>query len=252
VSSLVVGVLLALAAGLSVYLAVRGIQPTNTREVVPVLVAAANVPAGTTFDGRNATALLRVERRPAESVPAGALSTIVDVLGRTTGTALSNGAPVVDTLFTGLSTRPLNSSEMNPVAATMPDGQVAVAIPASDQTTVGGVVRPLDRVDLIASLSARQADGSSRVVTQALLRDVLVIAVASRPSTSSTSTVPQASTASAIVVAVTPQDALVVQQLLSTNTRIAFALRRPYDGVAETRPTGLEEIVRRFGLDAAP
>jgi pilus assembly protein CpaB len=191
--------------------------------------------------------LLTVAMAPASQLSANVVTSTAVIMGRTThepiraGERLSLDKLALPTASTGLS-------------ALLPPGHVAVILPVTELISVGGAVQPHDRVDLIATLAVPQANGSQRVVTQALLRNVAVVATG-------TQTSPQALVLgqnvrqpySTLTLALTPQDALVVQHLLQANVRMALALRRPDDAqVAEVTPVTMDEIARRYGLQPGP
>lgn len=245
------GLVLALVAGGVVFLALRAAreQAPLALEVQPVVVAAADIPAGTLLDASNVPRLLAVRREPAAAVPDGALTSTASAEGRTTSVALRAGDRVLAGDL-GASTTGSGAS----LAALIPQGQVAIVLPASDQVSVAGAVRPADRVDLVASVPVRQPNGSQVVVTQALLKDIVVLATGAQTTASRGALQEAAPTApySTLTIALAPQDALVVQHLLSANVRLAMVLHRPDMPAVDTRPVTMDEVIRRFGLDQAP
>lgn len=250
-AALGLGLVLAVAAGGVVFLALRAAreQAPLALEVQPVVVAAADIPAGTLLDASNAPRLLAVRREPAAALPDGALASIAAAEGRTTSVALRAGDRVTAAEL-GAST----AGSSAPLAALVPQGQVAIVLPVNDQVSVAGAVRPADRVDLVASVPVRQPDGSQVVVTQALLKDIYVLATGAQTTASRGATrdaAPTPSPYSTLTIALAPQDALVVQHLLSANVRLAMALHRPDMPAVDTRPVTMDEVIRRFGLDQA-
>lgn len=246
------GLLLALGAGVTVYLGMTtarsAAEPTG-QQVARVVIATGNVSDGTVLEQVTLNRLFRVDLRPVDGLPPDFLSSLGGLEGRVLSTTLTAGQPL---LASHLLQAPTSGSGPS-VTAGLPSGSVAVVLPVNEQLSLGGALRPADRVDLIASLPIKQADGAQRVVTQSLLRDVRVLATGSitaRPAPGETA--PRGSY-STITLAVAPADALLVQHLLATNVRLALVLRRPEDATPAESPPPItnEDIVRRFGLDAA-
>ena len=135
--------LLALACGTLVANVVQGAEDAAAAwgDRVPVLVATRDLGAGERLDAGNT----RLEEQPAPLVPEGALKQLPD------GRRLS--APV----FAGevLRAERLAPAGRSPVAARLPDGTVAVAVPVEP-----GLVPPLvvgDHVDVLVSLAPEAA-----------------------------------------------------------------------------------------------
>ena len=110
-------------------------------ESVPVLVATRDVRAGDRIDATNT----RVEERPAPLVPPGAL------------TALPDDRRVADALYAGDVVREerLGTAGRSAVAARLPEGTRAVAIPVEPGTTPPLVLG--DLVDVLVALPAESA-----------------------------------------------------------------------------------------------
>src|SRR5690348_16126697 len=87
-----------LAVALAVAALVLGLSPTGRAPVVPVVVAAAAVPAG----GRLTPADLAVREWPAELVPAGAAHEVAAVDGRALVAAARVGEPITDARLAGV------------------------------------------------------------------------------------------------------------------------------------------------------
>jgi Flp pilus assembly protein CpaB len=152
------------------------------------------------------------------------------------------------------------STAAGPRADLLPPGHVAVVLDVNEHISVGGAVAPTDRVDLIATVPVPSGAGATLPVTQAILRDVRVLATGFRtrplPAVTSQSGAAAADPAPpapypTLTLALTPQDAVVVQHLLAQNVRLALALRRPGDEPAPTSPETTANIARRFNLLAA-
>lgn len=140
--------LAALAAAAAVWVVVTALRPAPPDAGMPVLVAAADLPAGTVLEAAD----VRVARVPESVVPAGALLAPSAVVG-----AVSSG--------------PLRSREMltdhDLATGSLADGLgpdvVVTHVPLRDQA-LASVVNPGNRVDLLSAL-----DGAT------LARDVAVL-----------------------------------------------------------------------------
>jgi pilus assembly protein CpaB len=240
------GVVFAVAAGVATFLILRAVrdQPLPVVEVVPVVHAATDIAPGTVVTRASVGSLLTIVREPAGEVPGDAITSVSLVTGQTILVPVRAGERISTRHFEA-------SSVLGGMQNLLPPGFVAVVMPATEQISVGGAVQPQDRVDLIASIPARRPDGSQQLVTQTLLRDVRVVATGQQtlpPLEPSPNTRPQAY--STLTLALPPQDALVVEHLLSTNVRVVLALRRAADEPAATQPVTTDDILQRFGLQA--
>jgi Flp pilus assembly protein CpaB len=258
-ASLVAGGLLALITGGLIYMSLQVAHqqaPPAPPEVVvvPVVISSADIPVGTPLTEAVADNQFTLSRLPSASVPEDALTTLASLDGRTTIQALHAGDIVRASSLATTAPTTTSGSRLD----LLPPGYVAIALPANDQITVGGAVVPSDHVDLIADVPVGSGPGGSVVVTQALLRDVRVLATGfrTRPAVlptpaagaSASADPPAPSPYSTITLALRPQDAIMVQHLLAQNVRIAFALRRPDDAPESTAPVTTAAIARAFNL----
>jgi Flp pilus assembly protein CpaB len=255
---LVAAFALATTTGLLIYLGLQQgreqIVASSQQPVVVgrVVVAGADIPAGTLLTSDAVPSRFEIARERVEQIPADVISSLESLEGRTTAVQIRAGDHI-------------RASDLVPLSATtaagartdlLPPGYVAIVLPANDQISVGGAVVPADRVDLIASVPLSDGVGNGVVVTQALLRDVRVVATGFRTRSAASpaasinpETAPPAPYAT-LTLALTPQDALVVEHLLATNVRLSLALRRPTDDLEPTSPVTTSELARRFGLSA--
>lgn len=255
---IVAGVLLALVAATLVYVGQQHArdQANAPEEVTPVVVASANVPQGTLLNSSNIPGMFKVTRVPASGVPQDAIAALSTLDGQITTTALAPG----DRVLASSLTPPPDSTVSGARAALLPPGDVAIILPVNDNISVGGAIVPTDRVDVIATMPVSTAtDGgksSESLVTQAILRDVRVLATGYRtrpPAASSASGQPapidtNPTPYSTLTLALPPQDAVIVQHLLAQNVRLALALRRPGEQTQPTAPVTTADIVRRLGV----
>lgn len=135
----------AVCAGVAVWIAVGAMRPDPPPTQV-VVVAAGEIPLGTVLDPGSISAAAV----PSDAVPAGALTSVEEALGRRTVGAVRPGEVITDARI---------------ASSSPPDEQFGVMfVPVADSAVVTAV-RPGDRIDLLA------ADGT-RVVASALVTGV--------------------------------------------------------------------------------
>lgn len=105
-----------------------------------IVVAIQDMAFGAPLSGQN----LKLAHWPASSVPAGAFTSIEDATkgGRVALRPIVAGEPVLASKVSGTDGRAS-------IAANLPAGKLAFAIPISDVSAVGGFVRPGDVVDVL-------------------------------------------------------------------------------------------------------
>ncbi|MGC4033823.1 MAG: Flp pilus assembly protein CpaB [Tepidisphaeraceae bacterium] len=159
-----------------------------------------------------------------ETIPAGALTTSQQLVGKVTKIALVRGQTVTPNLLA-------EDGAGYGVGATLPEGMRAVTIDINDTTGVAGFVLPKSRVDLIATL---QVDGKS--IAKTILEGVQVLAVGQRinPVQASADGVPQQNQGQAappsrtVTLLVKPKDVEKVE-LAASMSRIRLVLRNGRD-----------------------
>jgi len=180
---LIVGVLLAVFAGVGTFVYASGAQ-TPTAPVIPttpVVVAAREIPPKTTITQAD----LKVVEFNLDSKPQSALADQKDVIGKVTTTPISTGEPV---LLTKLNDGK-NSFVVMPLDQIGPDGAPkptapffrAFSITVPDAEAVGGNVQPGDIVDLMISMSfdpskfydrlrpAQTSDTSTKIILEKVI-----------------------------------------------------------------------------------
>jgi pilus assembly protein CpaB len=250
-----IGVALALLAAVLVYVAQQHAreEANAPQEVVPVVVAGSNIAQGTLLNSSNISTLFTVKRLPSNGVPQDAVPSLSVLDGQVTATNIAAGDRVVASMISA----PADSTVSGARAALLPPGQVAIILPVNDNISVGGAVVPTDRVDVIASIpvttTGENGKSSDTLVTQAILRDVRVLATGfrTRPPAVNGQTQPADTNPtpySTLTLALSPEDAITIQHLLAQNVRLALALRRPGEQTVPTTPVTSSDIARRLGL----
>ena len=202
-------------------------------EVYEVLVADANLPAGTFVKPQH----LRWQRWPTDDVPDTYVlkgsRTEDTMVGAVVRRGIAEGAPITD----GSVVKP---GERGFLAAVLAPGMRAVSLPINATSSNSGLIFPGDRVDLILTQTLEAADGtSSRRVSETVLRDIRIIAmgveISDEPSEETNHE--KAKTAT---FEVDPRDAEKIT-LVGELGKLSLSLRSLADGHAEGPPADEEE-----------
>lgn len=127
-------------------------------ETVPVLAANRDLPAGQLLAGTD----LVVVRRPPDELPAGTLRDVGAVTGATLVSGVRRGELITDIRLLGAR-----------AVTALGDGLVATPVRIADAAAVA-LVRPGDRVDVLAARADDGASGGSARLVAAAVRVVLV------------------------------------------------------------------------------
>jgi pilus assembly protein CpaB len=168
IALLLIAVVLAVAAGGSVYLYLKGMPSTaqaSGPETTSVVVANKDMTFGTTLESQH----LKLVEFPKESVPMGSYSSIDTVLQQTTKVFVVAGEPILASKLSaiggGLSVR-------------IPANMRAMSLKINEVTGVSGFVLPGDRVDVVVTVE--NVGGSNIAVTKTILQDLEVLAAGTK------------------------------------------------------------------------
>jgi pilus assembly protein CpaB len=248
------GLLLALLSGLLVVSISRANnQPEQVRQVY-IIMAARDIPELVPV---SADALV-VKPFPADFVPAGAIATPEQAVGKFTTTRI-----VKDQILLGAHLSPTRRA--GNVAASVPKGKVAIAFPGSDILSGIGAIRAGDRVDILVTLQlppqqqttpgappALNTQGtvaaSSNLSVQTTMQNVEVLAIGQEATAPSNAANVGARGASQVITfLVDHQDALVLKFIKDSGGVIDLALRSPDDNQAvQTDAVTLSTIYDQF------
>lgn len=134
---------------------------------IPAVVAATDLTVGLSLEAVH----LRVVELPADAYPAGAYTSIAQLLAEQPPIVLAE-------MRTGEVLLPFKLStgvELRGLTTRIPDGMRAVSIPVNEVRGVGGFVLPGDRVDVLHTTSIGRRD--EQPVTRTLMQDMLVLGV---------------------------------------------------------------------------
>lgn len=147
----------------------RAVTTAKSQEVTRIVVATQSLDFGDKLSPEN----VRLQNFPANSVPQGAFPTIRAALAenRVVLRPIVPGEPILADKVSGASGRAV-------LAAKLPEGMRAIAIPLNDVTGVSGFVRPGDTVDVLLT---RQIPGdgaeASDLMSDIILERVKVLAI---------------------------------------------------------------------------
>jgi len=224
------------ALGLGALIVARMLLPATTGQVqaaprvfvspmanaASVVVAAGDIP----FGRRLGAGDLKVIQVPRDAAPAGAFSTVNQVLAQDHG-----GAPV--TLTTIAAREPLLPAKLSgpgarsSVAAELAPGMRAYAIAVTDATSVGGHALPGDRVDVVLMRDLTGASPRKMLESEVVIQNVRLLGVGLNADPTSD----KPATAATATLEVSVRDA---QKLAMAGQLGALSLA--------LRPTGLAEI----------
>ena len=214
------GLLLAGLTGLSLY----GVsQDSGARvaaaasDTATVVVAQSEIPTRSLLTAD----LLTTKTYPKNLVPAGALTNEADAVGQTTISAIPAGAAVVRSQLTSATGR-------TGASVTLEKGKVLVAFPTIDPLTLAGLVRPGDRVDVLATLTSGSGEAARK--TQTTLQNLEVVDVLTTGS--------NAQKVASLTFIVDHQVALVLKYLRDTQATVDIAVRSR----AEVDPTATTSV----------
>ena len=201
------GLLLAGLTGLSLYgvsqdLGARTVAAaTDTTDIV---IARADIPVRSVLIAD----MLTMKTYPKNLVVPGAVTSVADIVGQTTVSTIPAGAAVVRSQLVAASGR-------SGASVTLEKGKVLVAFPTVDPLTTAGLVRPGDRVDILATVTTGTGEAARK--TSTTLQNLEVIDVLTTGSVNQK--------VSSLTFIVDHQVALVLKYLRDTQATIDLAVR---------------------------
>lgn len=216
VISIVVAVLLAVLAGVVVFLFARSAEDKSVAndQPVPVLVTTQPVPRGTTMQAAMDAGALKQTQVPLRLRPAGAVE---EVSAANAGMLAVNDLPASQMVLDGAfaATMPITTS----AALQVPEGLVAVSVPLGDPNKVGTFLRPGSEVGIFATVPASGANpaGGAGTTTSLMLDRVLVLAVGPITADQAASATSDAWASPLITVAVTQEQAAKLIQAMQAS-----------------------------------
>jgi pilus assembly protein CpaB len=198
-------------------------QIAEQNRMVRIAVASQELTFGTALSTQN----VRLANWPASSVPVGAFTTIEDATkARVALRPIVPGEPILASKVSGTDGRAT-------IAANLPQGQLAFAVPINDVSGAGGFIRPGDVVDVLLTRKI-PGDGAKEndKMTDVVLQSVPVLAV-DQDSNENNTKPAIAKTATLQVDGPSAQKLALAQQL----GVLTLALRNVGDNTASSRTT---------------
>jgi Flp pilus assembly protein CpaB len=252
---------LAALAGMLTYGLLTSAVPTpaaagsrSDPNMAPVVVAAGTIPLRRSIGEGDVT----VRNLPVDTIPAGAATTIEQVVGKMSTSDLVANEPL---LTQNLVTPDVVTQQ---VALSVPQGKNVVVVPTLSKLISNRLVRPGDHVDLMATFEVEVQRGSSSgpLSSSVALMTGLEIHAIILPGTISeegpTSLGSQEGgvfrtadeKGQSILLALDPQDALVIQHVLNVGGILDLALRATKDdSIIDTDPVDQFYLANRYRID---
>ena len=175
---------------------------------------------------------LDIRTVPVDTLPAGALADAASVVGRTAQAQIATGKLVLESMLA-----PKGSA--SGLQALVPPGMRAMTIEVNEFSSVGGMIMPGARVDILSTMQdARHSETMSRTIAQ----NVLVKAVGKDTGAAASNNGEQAKPAKSVTLIVTSKQAEAIQ-LASVAGRPWLVLRGGQDNaIASLGGTTLAEL----------
>jgi pilus assembly protein CpaB len=225
------GLLLAGLTGLSLYGVSQDYGKTTaaaTVDTTEIVVARADIATRAVITAD----MLSIKTYPKALAPAGALTNQADAVGQTTVAGIPAGAAVVRSQL-------VSANGKNGASVTLDKGKVLVAYPTVDPLTLAGLVRPGDRIDLLATFTAGSGDTARK--TQTTLQNLEVIDVLT--------TGTGGGKTSSLTFNVDHQVALVLKYLRDSGATVDVAVRsRAETELTTTTSVDLAYLLQTYGV----
>ncbi len=144
--------------------------PAAKQDIHEVLVADSDLAAGMFIKPQH----LRWQRWPTDDVPDTYVlrgkRTDTEMVGAVVRSSIATGEPITD----GAVVKP---GDRGFLAAVLDPGMRAVSVPINATSSNAGLIFPGDRIDLILTQTLTSGDGSTRRVSETVLKDIRIIAM---------------------------------------------------------------------------
>jgi len=157
-------------AALAVWLASRWVSEQSTLGTTQLVVAAADIPAGSRLAGE----MLRVVPWPSAALPSGGARTSEALVGRVVKSPVAQGEPLTEARLAPVGTK-------GGLSAVVADGKRAMTVRVNDVIGVAGFALPGNYVDIIVNTQEDrpgQPSSEDKRVSKIVLERILVLAVA--------------------------------------------------------------------------
>ncbi|MDP2940741.1 MAG: Flp pilus assembly protein CpaB [Candidatus Omnitrophota bacterium] len=204
-----------------------------------VVVAREDIPVNTPLR-EDMLAEARVNRNMLQP---GAVNSIGRVIGRVTLAPLSRGEQVL------LNKIALSDQEGGTLSTRVPTGKRAITIPVDNISSVGGMIRPGDHVDIVGMvpIPAMGADGKQvvQMTSMPLFQDILVLAVGQDYGGASSGGKKGGAVISSLITFALPPEQANLVAFVQEQGRIRLVLRSPGDTqVQQVAPASWDTVFR--------
>jgi pilus assembly protein CpaB len=225
------GLLLAGLTGLSLYGVSQDVgvrQAAAASETAQIVVARSDIATRSVLTSDMVT----VRTYPVNLVPAGAVTNPADAVGQTTLSAIPSGAAVVRSQLADAGGR-------SGVSLVLEKGKVLVAFPTTDPLTLAGLVRPGDRVDVLATVTSGAGDLARKTQTTVQGLEVIDVLTSGR----------EGQKVASLTFVVDHQVALVLKYLRDTQATVDIAVRsRAESELTTTTSVDLGYLLQTYGV----
>ena len=198
----------------------KKIEAQRQASIVTVVVATRDIAAGATLNA----SMLKEEKMYKNVAQRGSANSIDRVADRITMAPIAKGEQVLLNKIT-------ISGEESSLAMKIPKGKRAITLSIDNISSVGGMLRPGDHVDImgVVPIPEKSSEGKSTVqaTTMPLFQNVLVLAVGQDFTTEGGKNT--GNTSPAITFALTPEEANLVTFVQEQMGRLRLILRSPED-----------------------
>ncbi|MCM8799617.1 MAG: Flp pilus assembly protein CpaB [Candidatus Omnitrophica bacterium] len=201
-----------------------------------VVVAKEDIPKGTTLQ----ESMLEIKIVPRDYLQPRSVSSVERILGMVTAVPISKGEQITTTKL--LSPQQVSATTGGSLAMATPIGKRAVTIPVDNISSLAGMIRPGDYVDVIGMVPVPTMTPDGKQVTQGvivpLFQNVLVLAVGRQLSAVTPSEdryekdKKTAEPSSLVTLALSPQEANLIA-FVQEQGKIRLILRSPADSKIE-------------------
>jgi pilus assembly protein CpaB len=225
------GLLLAGLTGLSLYGVSQDVgarQAAAASDIAQVVVARLDIASRAVLTGD----MLMLQSYPKHLVPAGAVTNQADAVGQTTLAAIPSGSAVVRSQLVAADGR-------SGASVTLEKGKVLVAFPTTDPLTIAGLVRPGDRIDVLATVTSGTGELARKTQTTVQNLEVVDVLTSGR----------EGQKAASLTFVVDHQVALVLKYLRDTQATIDIAVRSITENdVTATTSVDLGYLLQTYGV----
>lgn len=212
----------------------KKLEALKQKSIITVITARQDIPAGTTVK----ISMVK-EEQVNRAVAQPRVATAVDrVIDRITLAPIAKGEQIL--------LNKLTLGEGATFASKIPKGKRAITISVDNLSSVSGMIRPGDHVDMVGlvPVPGMSAEGKATVQTTTLplFQDVAVLAVGQEYSTVAGQ---KTISSNAITVALTPKEANIIAFVQEQQGKIRLILRSPEDTEKQTpAPTSWDMVLR--------